>query len=225
MDTADMPFATTDMRGPAIDALRGLPPIASRLRAAAFVELLGASAPEIDRLATICETTPSEVGRLCRAMEEVGAIEIEDGAVITAAGLTAKQSSHALTFPDRRLFTVCAFDAFGIPAALSEPVVASSACRLCRHPLRVEYVGGRGPDGSSAILFWIPRSGITHLRNDFCARLAAFCGPMHAVAWVDIEQGAPGELHTLAEVQRLGRSYWAQMMTLGRRVAPAEARP
>jgi alkylmercury lyase len=224
MDTADMQFVTADMRGPAIDVLRGLPAAASQLRAAAFVDLLAGSAPSIARLATVCGTPRHEAERLCRAMHDVGALEVEGGAIVTAAGLTMNPTSHTIAIERRQVFTACAFDAFAIPPALPECLSARSACRLCHRPLAMQYDQGRGVNGGSPFLFWIPGSNISHLRKDFCGGVGLFCSPIHYAAWRDIEPGALGRVHTLDDVERLGRVYWARLHEVGRRVPYAEVR-
>ena len=224
MDSADMPFVTADMRGPAIDVLRSLPAAASRLRAAAFVDLLAGSAPSIAHLSRVCRTPRHEAERLCRAMHDVGALEVEGSAILTAAGLTMKPTSHTIAIGRRQVFTACAVDAFAIPPALPECVSARSACRLCHRPLAIQYDQDRGTNGGSPLLFWIPRFNISHLRNDFCGSVGLFCGPMHYAAWRDIEPGGLGRAQTLDGVERLGRVYWARLHEVGSRVAYAEVR-
>lgn len=66
----------------------------------------------------------------------------EKGDVVGSHGLSLVPTQHRLNINGRNLFTWCAADAVGIPAALGADTKIFSKCFQCHEPLKIEMVNG-----------------------------------------------------------------------------------
>ncbi|MFY9550882.1 MAG: organomercurial lyase [Thermoanaerobaculia bacterium] len=79
----------------------------------------------------------------------------EDGASIRMAPpFSGVQTQHAVMAAGVSYFANCAWDAFGIPAALRSPATVQSRCERSMEPLRLA-IGLGGPEGEAAESGWL----------------------------------------------------------------------
>ena len=72
-----------------------------------------------------------------------GMAMVEREHLVAIDELSIRETAHEMTLGGRRLFTWCAADAVGIPAALSEDATVVTSCPHCSWRIEVEVV--RGP--------------------------------------------------------------------------------
>jgi alkylmercury lyase len=115
------------------------------VRRAAFHTLLAGEPAHRSHLVSVTGVDPVKVDALLDGLARRGLIVVEpdSGLVVGSCGLSVVPTDHRLRIRGRDLFTWCAEDAVGIPAALNEDASISSSCRLCGVGVNVEMVGGR----------------------------------------------------------------------------------
>ena len=114
------------------------------LRRAAFHALLSGEAVDQGHLASATGFAPDKVGSLLGQLTNRGLIVVEpdSGHVVGSCGLSSSPTDHRLDIRGRQLFTWCAEDAVGIPAALREDARVLSHCRHCGGSVTIDMAGG-----------------------------------------------------------------------------------
>jgi hypothetical protein len=107
--------------------------LAVQLRELAFGLLLATTTPiEATRLVELTGADEARVRSTLDALAEAGRIDrIDRGRVLSAAGMTLANGPHGLEIGGWVFRTWCAFDAFGIPAALAVDARIEAACGTC----------------------------------------------------------------------------------------------
>ena len=115
------------------------------VRKAAFHAILTGEA--IDRAGLVVATgfAPEKVDTLLDKLTEQGMIVVEpdSGRVVGSWGLSSVPTDHRLRIRGRALYTWCALDAVGIPAALGEDARIASRCHQCGVPVNIEMAAGQ----------------------------------------------------------------------------------
>ena len=114
------------------------------LRRAAFHALLSGEAVDQGHLASATGFALDKVGGLLGQLTNRGLIVVEpdSGHVVGSCGLSSSPTDHRLDIRGRQLFTWCAEDAVGIPAALREDARVLSHCRHCGGSVTIDMAGG-----------------------------------------------------------------------------------
>ncbi len=109
-----------------------------------------AVAPSTDEIAEALEIDREAVPGLLAALRRKRVLWLEDDGrtIRMAPPFSAVETQHRVEVDGRTYFANCAWDAFGIPAALHRPGVVRSRCEQTREPLELE-VGDDGPPPSS----------------------------------------------------------------------------
>jgi alkylmercury lyase-like protein len=107
-----------------------------------FVEL--GRAPRFDELADELGLAAEEVDAAMRRLHEAHALVLErDGSRIRMANpFSAMPTPHRVEAQARWWYANCAWDAFGILAALDADGRVSSSCPDCAEPIEIEVRGG-----------------------------------------------------------------------------------
>ena len=83
---------------------------------------------------------------VCRTLESLAAkglvVLAPTGEVVGSAGLSLAPTPHRLRIQGQHLYTWCAEDAIGIPAALGADAEVASACACCGEPIAIEIRAG-----------------------------------------------------------------------------------
>lgn len=204
--------AENDVSGcdPTLELLAGVSEDAARVRRAAFSHLRGGrSVP----LATLTESTGLSPEALDAALTELiaaGTVTLADDEVVAAAGLSVVPAAHRLHLDGVDLWTWCAFDAIGIPAALGLDAFATTRCPACAAVLEVALAQGR-PPVDSPLFGWLPDQPCSNVQADFCPEANLFCSRDHLGQW-HVEANDPtGRAYSLAELAARGAGVWAEM--------------
>ncbi len=113
------------------------------VRRAAFRSILGgvrASARDLS------SGTALPLEDVCRTLESLVAkglvVLAPTGEVVGSGGLSLVPTPHRLHIQGQQLYTWCAEDAVGIPAALGADAEVASACAFCGEPIAIEIQAG-----------------------------------------------------------------------------------
>lgn len=199
--------STTGVPGVA-ELLARLPEGAERTRVAAFSALRRGEAPAPEQLARDSGLPVSDVRRHLSALMSVGMAGLdESGRVVASDGLSVVPTGHRLVLDGVALFTWCAIDVVGIPAALGADAVASTTCPQCRCPLELRFRKGE-PEGVEELVAWAPASVCSNIVEEFCPQANLFCSAEHLEAW-RAQAGSPqGEVLSVEEAIEAGRKVW-----------------
>jgi alkylmercury lyase len=173
------------------------------LAVSGFAALWRGERPHITQLTGDTET----VNALMRA----GRLELDDhGFLMGVHGLAARPTRHRIEHGagGRAVPTWCAFDAIGIPAALSLDATAVTTCPYCGAQLRVKLSDGV-PDDDGNLRLWLPNGPGAHLVEDFCSHANLYCSADHLRSMVP--SGRPGDTVTVTEAAAIGRRGWAEV--------------
>lgn len=114
------------------------------------VEAVAALLPEHD---------PAEVHEAIAQLDEKDLIGVLNGRVMLAYPFAGTPTAFEVVLPDgRERYAVCAIDALGIPAMLSQPVAIHSHCHHCREPLKIQASPDR-PIGGRETMVWVGERG------------------------------------------------------------------
>jgi alkylmercury lyase len=180
------------------------------VRRAAFTHLRrGRPVPE----ARLAEDTGLPVEAVRAALTElvaVGTATVVDRDVVAAGGLSVVPAAHRLRLGGVELWTWCAFDAIGIPAALGIDAVAITHCPVCGIALEVALPQGT-PPADSPLVGWLPERPCANVQEDFCPEANLFCGRDHLERWRGEANGPAGHAHSLVGLAAQGQQVWAEM--------------
>ena len=173
-----------------------------------FEALRSGEHPTIEDLASHSGLAPSMVGEIVGAFMRTGRADVNgDGCLTGIVGLTTETTRHRFTFGGTSLFTWCALDAVGIPAAFQVDAAVHTTCGYCQGPLEVYIVAG-SPPKVSPIRGWLPHiENCGNVRAEFCPDVNLFCSDEHLGAW-RAAAGIEGQAMDLHALSNLGRRSW-----------------
>jgi hypothetical protein len=121
-----------------------------------FVEL--GRAPTFGELAAELGRPAAEVGAAMRRLHEAHAVVLErDGSRIRMANpFSAIPTPHRVRAEDRWWYANCAWDAFGVLAALDVDGHVSSSCPDCAEPIEITVHGGEPFDDDDVVHVNVP---------------------------------------------------------------------
>lgn len=147
-------------------------------------------------------------------LEAWGFIQIDkEEAVTGAAGLSLSPTRHRITVNGQELYTWCAEDAIGIPAALGWNAKISSSCGHCGSPITV-YMAGREicePCWTTSVRLWLSDVADGPICTETCPHILFFCRREHGERWVSEHPQVSGRLIKLDEAVEIGRRLWGWM--------------
>ena len=123
---------------------------------ALFVEL--GQAPSAEEVAERACTTDDDVVEGWRRLHDQHAVVLDaaTGALRMANPFSAVPTAYLVHAVDRWWYANCAWDAFGICAALHADGTIEASCADCGEPLRVEVRDGRADDESLVFHCLVP---------------------------------------------------------------------
>jgi mercuric reductase len=194
-------------------------PDVDRVRRVAFDALRAGAAP---RLSDIANRTGLDAHRVRDIVGDLvaGGIATTDGGIATtdgdlagdptvtgADGLTVRRTTHQLVIGGRLLYTWCAFDTVGIPAALDVDAVARTSCPTCNALVELVLPNGRPPP--SPVVGWWPLATSGPVNESFCPTANLFCSRDHLDTWRAATRTGSGEPLPLTTLAERGRRTWA----------------
>lgn len=113
------------------------------IRSTAFHRILDGKRSSIDELAFGTGLTSEQIRNKVSDLVLQGMLVLgKKGAVVGSHGLSLAPTEHCLHINGRELFTWCAVDAVGIPAALNMDALINSECFSCKKPLTIKVSKG-----------------------------------------------------------------------------------
>lgn len=115
------------------------------IRKAAFHAILRGAPINRDGLVKATGLTSEKVDVSVDSLAKRGLIVAESasGRIVGSCGLSSEPTSHRLRIRGRGLYTWCAEDAVGIPAALGEDASIVSQCHHCGVAVNIEMSAGQ----------------------------------------------------------------------------------
>ena len=143
-------------------------------------------------------------------MVERGMAIVEADELVAIDGLSVRPTQHRMRLGDDSLYTWCAADAIGIPAALGEDGEVLTACPHCSAEIVVQIEAGV-PEANDDLVLWLPTASCSHVVTQFCPDVNFFCNREHLEAW-RAQAGEPaGETLSADEAAELGRQWWGYL--------------
>ncbi|TAK32654.1 MAG: hypothetical protein EPO21_15005 [Chloroflexota bacterium] len=142
--------------------LHSLSPGEQAVGLAAFRLILDGTAASIDVIADRAGLPRDDVESIVSQLAQRGLIVVDSsGDVVGSWGLSLLPMVHRLRIAGRDLYTWCAEDAIGIPAALDEDATISSRCFQCGEPLTIEICAGHDARASAPnVRIWLVEAEI-----------------------------------------------------------------
>jgi Alkylmercury lyase len=181
-------------------------------------------APSAAELAATTGLAETAVRHALRALHEAHAI------VLTPAGDAVRMAHPFSAAPmgfvvgaegggaagyegDRMWWGGCAWDSFGIGAALGEPVTIRTRCPGCGRDLTVRPGPARPPERDLAVHIPGPARGWWDDVVATCSNIRLFCDPSHVGAWARTGPPRPvGEVIPAVTMWRLARSWYGDRL-------------
>ncbi len=188
-----------------------------QLRRVAFDALRSGDAAHLSDLAAATDQDESVVRGVVAQLVAGGTATIDgdaagDPAVVGAEGLTVLVTGHRLLLAGQSLYTWCAFDTVGIPAALRVDATASTACPTCGAGIELVLAAGQPP--TSPVRGWWPEFSGGPVNESFCPTASLFCNAEHLETW-RASASAAGEPLTLPQLAERGRATWSLFASPG----------
>ncbi len=132
-----------------------------------------------------------------------------DPEIVGAEGVTVLKTAHRLKLNGATLFTWCAFDIVGIPAALGLNAFGETVCPTCTRAILLEMEQGVPKSGPAA--GWWPLDTAGPVVETFCPTASIFCNSSHLERW-QTKAGAHGEILTLDQLAERGAQTWRRFV-------------
>jgi alkylmercury lyase len=152
----------------------------------------------------------SSAQRTLDILVQRGMALLEGDRLVAIDGLSVQATRHRMWLGDDELFTWCALDAIGIPAALGIDAKVVTACPHCSAEIAVGIRGGV-PQADDELVLWFPTSTCTHVVTHFCPDVNSFCNREHLNGWRSHRGEPEGQAVSADEAAQLGRHWWAYL--------------
>ena len=174
-------------------------------------------APSVRELARSLGLDPGAVEAALRELHELHAI------VLTADGDALRMAHPFSAWPmgfvvragDRLWWGGCAWDSFGIVAALGERLEISTTCPACGTELRYAASPTEPPSGApDGAVIRLPRPAAEWWENVVatCTDIRAFCSPEHVSQWRGRTGAAEGYVTDLETLWRLAIPWYGDRL-------------
>lgn len=175
-------------------------------------------APSVAELARRIESTPNRVQQLLRELADAHALVLsQDGdAVRMAHPFTAAPMAFVLTpadgRDDRRWWGGCAWDSFGISAALDLDVRIDTTCPHCARHLAVHAGPTTAPPQELAVRFPRPAAEWWEDVVATCTMIRLFCTREHAERWTAEHSPGSGYIADARTVWDLAQAWYGDRL-------------
>lgn len=129
------------------------------------------------------------------------------GFVVSADGVAATGYAG-----DRMWWGGCAWDSFGIGAALAEPVVIRTQCPGCGRALAVRADPARPPEQDLVVHVSRPASRWWDDVVGACTNIRLFCSPSHVESWAQAGRHEIGQVMTSTTMWRLAQRWYGNRL-------------
>lgn len=166
-----------------------------------------------DAVTEVVATSPSgreSSQRTLDVLVERGMAIVDNDSLVAIDGLSVQPTKHRMRLGADELFTWCAADAVGIPAALGEDGLVFTACPHCSTGIVVPIDAG-APVAHEDVLLWLPSTSCSHVVTQFCPDVNLFCSQDHLDAWRSKAGEPEGETLDVEGAAALGRQWWGYL--------------
>ncbi len=156
------------------------------------------------------------VQRFVERLDKADILTLEDGEIISAYPFSAKQTRHAVVFPDGHpVHALCATDALGIHFMLGEDITVRSRCPECEGEITIGMKDGKivscAPAGVVEFVSSGDHCGCT--ARTFCPFMNFFCSKDHVDMWRQKNPAsAEGEMYQLQQVLEHGKYIFGDFL-------------
>lgn len=178
-------------------------------------------APSIAELARLTSGSSADVARNLRELADAHALVLSaDGdAIRMAHPFSAAPMGFVVTPEDghdeRRWWGGCAWDSFGLSAALHLDVRIDTACPHCAAMIEVHSGPETAPDSTLAVRFPRPAAEWWDDVVGTCIMIRMFCNREHAELWAAIRAPGDGRITDAATVWRLALPWYGDRVDPG----------
>ncbi|MFE5291149.1 organomercurial lyase [Isoptericola sp. NPDC056618] len=175
-------------------------------------------APSVAELARRTGTTPADVHHALHDLADAHALVLSDDgdAVRMAHPFSAAPMAFVVTpqdgRDDRRWWGGCAWDAFGISAALRLDVRIDTACPHCATQLSYRAGPGTPPPGDLAVRFPRPADRWWDDVVATCTMIRTFCSRDHAELWTAEHASGEGYIAAATTVWELATPWYGDRL-------------
>ena len=186
---------------------------ARRIRARIF-ELFAAEgrAPSVAELVVGLGIAPADVFAALRELHEKHALVLTEAgdAVRMAHPFSAWPMGFVLREDDRFWWGGCAWDSFGIMAALGRPLEVTTTCPGCGATLRYSAP----PDAPEDLVVRLPKPAAQWWDDvvDTCTHIRTFCSREHAEEWTERTGAHGGTTVPLEQLHRLALPWYGDRL-------------
>ncbi len=156
------------------------------------------------------------VQRFVERLDKADILTLENGEIISAYPFSARQTRHAVVFPDgHQVHALCATDALGIHFMLGEDITVRSRCPECEGEITIGMKDGNIASCSPAGVVEFVSSG-DHCgctARTFCPFMNFFCSKDHVDTWRKRNPAsAEGEMYQLQQVLEHGKYIFGDFL-------------
>jgi hypothetical protein len=174
-----------------------------------LASLLNGTPRTMSEIASLSGSSAVTLKAGSRPSSTSGEIDLDGDRVVGVAGLTLIATAHSLSLPDADMYTWCALDAVGIPAALGLTATVETRCAQCGERITVDVNDG-APTAAGPVTLFCPTGRCDNVRADFCSAANLFCSPTHLREWRTDNLSALGADLDLAATADLGHAMWGR---------------
>jgi len=156
--------------------------------------------------------------------EHVLVLDADRVGIRMAHPFSARQMHFVVASAEQKWWGGCAWDSFGIMAALDRRVLVATTCLGCGRPLAVLADPGAPPADPYVTHFLVPAARWWDDVVGTCSTIRLACGPEHVERWAAGEGARVGAVVDLPTMWRLGKAWYGDRLHDDhRRRTPEEA--
>ena len=136
--------------------------------------------------------------------------------------VVAPDPSRSNAGDDRLWWGGCAWDSFGISAALWLDVAIHTRCPGCGEPLTLHAGAERAPDTGRVVHVPVPAVRWWDDIVRTCSHIRLFCGPGHVARWAERTKSEIGQIVDAERIWRLAGPWYGDRLDPGYRPRPRD---
>lgn len=185
-----------------------LTPEEKSIRLLTFYKILEGNLPSVSELSIESGLPESEVIKCLETLKEVGTLVLDkEGNIVGSHGLSLVSTKHRLIINNKNLYTWCAADAVGIPAALGADAKILSNCSYCNDVIEIDIVKGNiHHSNHKDTCIWVVEADLSKsIVCCTCPQINFYCSVEH---FNKSKHHSKGRLLTLNQAIQLGHCWW-----------------
>lgn len=183
------------------------------VRNAAFRLLLAGGAPvSLEEIATSTDLPEGEVLDAVEALEARGRTQRDPlGRVVTCGGLSVEPTRHRIEVDGMTRWTMCAYDALGVLAALGGGGRVLSESPLDETQIEIRFAEGSPGDGDAVLFYAEGYETCGSVYDEWCPLVNLFPRLEDAERWAELHQ-VTGRVRSLADATTSAAAEWRPLV-------------